>query len=127
MALAWGYVGRVIAQGRIREQSHFLSAQGFLPGPIVLLLQARVSSCAPGNLSQSSFTSNRSAARPGLWPAISGLALGLALVTCAPSARANVYATNIKLNGELINATAAQGGEVTISYILNDRLRGRYH
>jgi hypothetical protein len=58
---------------------------------------------------------------------ISGLALGLALVTCAPSARANVYATNIKLNGELINATAAQGSEVTISYILNDRLRGRYH
>jgi len=51
---------------------------------------------------------------------ISGLALGLALVTCAPSARANVYATNIKLNGELINATATQGSEVNISYILNE-------
>jgi hypothetical protein len=51
---------------------------------------------------------------------IAGLALGLILATCVPSARANVYATNIKLNGELINATAAQGSEVSISYILNE-------
>ena len=51
---------------------------------------------------------------------IAGLALGLALAACTRSARANVYATNIKLNGELINATAAQGSEVNISYILNE-------
>src|SRR5664279_2736210 len=50
----------------------------------------------------------------------SGLALVLVLASYVPSARANVYATNIKLNGELINATAAQGSEVTISYILNE-------
>jgi hypothetical protein len=51
---------------------------------------------------------------------IAGLALGLALAACTRSARANVYATNIKLNGELINATAAQGSDVSISYILNE-------
>jgi hypothetical protein len=35
------------------------------------------------------------------------------------SARANVYATNIKLNGSLSSITSAGGSPVTISYILN--------
>ena len=49
-----------------------------------------------------------------------GLALALALAAYAPSAHANVYATNIKLNGSLTSATSAQGGVVTITYILNE-------
>lgn len=36
------------------------------------------------------------------------------------SARANVYATNIKLNGGTANAQVAVGDSVTISYILNE-------
>ena len=44
-------------------------------------------------------------------------ALGLAL---APSAHANVYATNIKLNGGITNIAVAQGTNVNISYILNE-------
>src|ERR1035441_3314504 len=50
---------------------------------------------------------------------VSGLALALALATYAPSARANVYATNIKLNGSLTSATNVQNG-LAISYILTD-------
>jgi hypothetical protein len=50
---------------------------------------------------------------------ITGLALALALAIHAPSARANVYATNIKLNGSLTSATNVQTG-LTISYILNE-------
>src|SRR5512142_1105639 len=50
----------------------------------------------------------------------SGLALALALATAAPSARANVYAPNIKLNGMAANATMAQGTSLNISYILNE-------
>jgi hypothetical protein len=39
----------------------------------------------------------------------------------APSARANVYATNIKLNGNLTNSVSVgQGSSVTITYILNE-------
>jgi hypothetical protein len=48
-----------------------------------------------------------------------GLALALALAMYAPSARANVYATNIKLNGSLASATNVQSG-LAISYILNE-------
>src|ERR1017187_8895933 len=51
---------------------------------------------------------------------ITGLALALALTAYAPSAHANVYATNIKLNGSLTGTTSAQGGVVTITYILNE-------
>jgi hypothetical protein len=47
-----------------------------------------------------------------------------ALWACAPSARANVYATNIKLNGNLTNAVASTGDSVTISYILNEPASG---
>lgn len=46
--------------------------------------------------------------------------LALALVMAAPSAHANVYASNIKINGELLAAQAEQGQNVNISYILNE-------
>jgi len=49
---------------------------------------------------------------------IGGLVLAADLFTL--SARANVYATNIKLNGGATNAIAAIGDSVNISYILNE-------
>ncbi|MDB6022646.1 MAG: hypothetical protein JWQ04_2503, partial [Pedosphaera sp.] len=51
---------------------------------------------------------------------LAGLAIAVAALSCSPDARANVYATNIKLNGALSNATVGQGAGVTISYILNE-------
>jgi hypothetical protein len=51
---------------------------------------------------------------------IGGLALALALATSTPSAHANVYATNIKLNGSLLDVSVAAGASVSISYVLND-------
>lgn len=48
------------------------------------------------------------------------LTLTVALLLGGVSARANVYATNIKLNGALANASVSQGSSVTISYILNE-------
>jgi hypothetical protein len=51
---------------------------------------------------------------------LSGLALVLALAATPPSARANVYATNIKLNGSLSNISVLPGSSVRISYILNE-------
>lgn len=47
-------------------------------------------------------------------------ALTLLLSCLAPSARANVYATNIKLNGGTTNLNLFPGDGVTISYILNE-------
>lgn len=52
-----------------------------------------------------------------LWTAC---ALGLAVVCASQSARANVYATDIQLNGSVISREAALGQPVTISYILNE-------
>ncbi len=49
-----------------------------------------------------------------------GLGLALAVLSLAPSARADVYATNIKLNGATNNVTLRPGGSVNISYILNE-------
>jgi hypothetical protein len=50
-----------------------------------------------------------------------GLALALALAAYAPSAHANVYASNIKINGTLTgSATVAQGSSANITYILNE-------
>jgi hypothetical protein len=46
--------------------------------------------------------------------------LGLCLVALAPSARANVYATNIKLNDSLTNVTVLQADNVNITYLLNE-------
>ena len=52
---------------------------------------------------------------------LTGLALGLALASYAPSAHANVYASNIKINGVLTgSASVAQGSSANISYILNE-------
>jgi len=51
---------------------------------------------------------------------VGGLVLALALVTAVPSARANVYATNIKINGGITNVSVLAGTNVTISYILNE-------
>ncbi len=50
---------------------------------------------------------------------LGGLILAATLADTSP-ARANVYPTNIKLNGGLTNALAAIGDSVTISYILNE-------
>ena len=53
-----------------------------------------------------------------------GLMMGVlilaATLASTSSARANVYASNIKLNGGLTNVLAASGDSVTISYILNE-------
>ena len=51
---------------------------------------------------------------------IGGLALALALTTVAPSAHANVFASNAKINGGMANVSVAQGANVSISYILNE-------
>jgi hypothetical protein len=51
---------------------------------------------------------------------LGGLTLALVLTACAPSAHANVYATNVKLNGGLTNIAVMPGSSVTISYILNE-------
>jgi hypothetical protein len=48
------------------------------------------------------------------------LALALALLSPTPTARANVYATDIKLNGSLSRITNTSGTTVNISYILNE-------
>ncbi|MDQ6630427.1 MAG: hypothetical protein M3Y82_01560, partial [Verrucomicrobiota bacterium] len=50
-----------------------------------------------------------------------GLALAFASQFMASDARANVYATNIKLNGNLTNSVSVgQGSPVQITYILNE-------
>ena len=51
---------------------------------------------------------------------IGALALALALATAAPSAHANVFASNVKINGGMTNLSVAQGTSVSISYILNE-------
>src|SRR5437870_6793822 len=62
----------------------------------------------------------KSITRPKLARTSGALAFALALISVTPSAHANVYATDIKLNGALSNVKAAQGGSVSISYILNE-------
>jgi len=44
----------------------------------------------------------------------------LSLLCASPSAKANVYATNIKLNGATNNVAMSAGGNLQISYILNE-------
>jgi FlgD Ig-like domain len=53
-------------------------------------------------------------------PILQGLAIALALTSLTWSARANVYATNIKVNGSTNSPTVLAGKDVTISYILNE-------
>ena len=48
------------------------------------------------------------------------LVAALLLLLGCPSGRANVYATNIKLNGSTNNAATLPAGSMRISYILND-------
>ena len=60
---------------------------------------------------------------------IGGLALALALTTGTPSTWANVFASNVKINGDMTNhLSVAQGTSVNISYILNEPAScGRHH
>ncbi len=51
---------------------------------------------------------------------LGGLAIALAALSFTTTARANVYATNIKLNGSLSSISTASGSAVTITYILNE-------
>jgi hypothetical protein len=52
------------------------------------------------------------------------LALALAFISSALTARANVYATDIRLNGSQKAAVILPGDSLTISYILNDTATG---
>src|SRR5437899_804557 len=58
--------------------------------------------------------------RPRFSLVTAGLAAVLGVSSLAPEARANVYATNIKLNGGITNLTVASGESVGVSYILNE-------
>ena len=51
---------------------------------------------------------------------VGGLALALALTAAAPSAQANVFASNVKINGGTSSVSVAPGASVNISYILNE-------
>lgn len=51
---------------------------------------------------------------------IAGLAIAAAALCVSPNTRANVFASNIKLNGALSNTTVNSGSSLTISYILNE-------
>ncbi|HYG34540.1 MAG TPA: FlgD immunoglobulin-like domain containing protein [Clostridia bacterium] len=51
---------------------------------------------------------------------LGGLAIVSSLAIFATSAHANVYATNLKLNGGTTNVVLPRGGSVEISYLLNE-------
>jgi hypothetical protein len=51
---------------------------------------------------------------------IQGIIVGFALTALSGSAYANVYATNIKVNGSTNSPTVFAGNNVSISYILNE-------
>ena len=53
-------------------------------------------------------------------PILQGLAIALALTSLTWSACANIYATNIKVNGSTNSPTVFAGNNVSISYILNE-------
>src|ERR1039458_9589037 len=53
-------------------------------------------------------------------PILQGLVIALALTSLTWSARANVYATNIKVNGSTNSPTVFAGTNLNISYILNE-------
>ncbi|MCX6922585.1 MAG: hypothetical protein NT154_05125, partial [Verrucomicrobia bacterium] len=53
-------------------------------------------------------------------PMIRGLAIALAISSLTSNARANVYATNLKLDGSTNNPSIVAGQDVSISYILNE-------
>lgn len=49
-----------------------------------------------------------------------GVALALAISSLTPNAQANVYATNLRLNGTTNSPTIVTGQEVSIGYLLNE-------
>jgi FlgD Ig-like domain len=51
---------------------------------------------------------------------LQAVVIALALTSLTGSARANVYATNIKINGSTNSPTVFAGNPITISYILNE-------
>ena len=53
-----------------------------------------------------------------------GLAIAVAILSLASTARANVYATNLKLNGSTNDASIQPGQGLSISYILNEAASG---
>jgi hypothetical protein len=57
---------------------------------------------------------------PRKTPILVALAIALALPALSGSARANVYATNIKVNGSTNSTAVLVGNDVSISYILNE-------
>lgn len=60
----------------------------------------------------------RNCLRPGA--VLGSLALAAAWMGLAPETRANVYATNLKLNGGFTNVAAFPGAAINVSYILNE-------
>jgi hypothetical protein len=53
-------------------------------------------------------------------PMMRGLALALALISLPATTRANVYATNLRLNGATTNVVVGAGQNVSIGYLLNE-------
>jgi hypothetical protein len=51
---------------------------------------------------------------------IGGLILGLSVIVWTSEVRANVYATNVRIDGGTTNIPAAPGDTITISYLLNE-------
>jgi hypothetical protein len=60
---------------------------------------------------------NRDLPWNSLW---GGLILGLGMSVLTPTAQANVYATNLRINDGTTNIVASPGDTITISYILNE-------
>jgi len=56
----------------------------------------------------------------GCLPFIASVCLAISLWGCSFPARANVYPTNLRLNGGTTNATLAYGGAAAIGYLLNE-------
>ena len=56
--------------------------------------------------------------------ALGGLILALLLTGLAPTARANVYATNVRIDGAITNVPATPNDVLVISYILNEPASG---
>src|SRR5437762_9776370 len=57
---------------------------------------------------------------PNIFPRFRILAVSLILLLSSSTLRANVYATNIRLNGGVTNVAIASGGSVNIGYVLNE-------
>ena len=51
---------------------------------------------------------------------LGGLIFGLGLMALPPKLHANVYATNLRLNGDTTNIVASPGTNISISFLLNE-------